>query len=364
MHDSNEPSGSGKTCWCLLVSASLLSLFGCQQEYSGDLNAPHPPFCGTPEATLARCPRPWLPYLDQVPLGGVLELKHPYDVSIQVGISRDLTRWTPEVWVDDPKLSFSSLGLVKVFVKTPDYTPNDSTQALCGEEISSHIYEVVNAFDPQASHSESEAISMDDPDIIAWGEEIIDVQFGEEVSAQFQDIEQALGPAEGNSLSVLSLGRGGQITFYFEEGIANGRGADFAIFENSFSDFFLELAVVEVSTDGQHFTALPHAYLGEDQVSAFGEHDPRQIFGLAGKYIAGYGTPFDLSTLAWSPDTQSGALDLHAVHYVRVIDIIGDGTQLDSFQHPIYDPYPTRESAGVDLDAISVFHSPTTSPCP
>ena len=50
----------------------------------------------------------------------------------------------------------------------------------------------------------------------------------------------------------------------------------------------------------------------------------------------------------------SGRVDLQNIAYVRIVDIVGDGTSLDSRGEPIYDPYPTAGSAGFDLDAIGV----------
>jgi hypothetical protein len=162
----------------------------------------------------------------------------------------------------------------------------------------------------------------------------------------------------------MSLGAGGQITYFFPTAIANGPGFDFALFENSFSDDFLELAQVAVSSDGVHFVTLPHAYLGTQSIMGFGSHDPTLIFGLAGKYRVGFGTPFDLETLAWHPSTQNGQLDLHAIRYLKVSDLEGDGRHFDSFNHPIYDPYPTQGSAGLDLEAIGILNSELTDPCP
>ena len=40
--------------------------------------------------------------------------------------------------------------------------------------------------------------------------------------------------------------------------------------------------------------------------------------------------------------------------YVRIIDIIGDGTFFDTSGDVIWDPYPTAQSAGFDLDAVGV----------
>ena len=50
----------------------------------------------------------------------------------------------------------------------------------------------------------------------------------------------------------------------------------------------------------------------------------------------------------------SGIVDLSAVTHVRLIDIVGDGTYMDSLGNPVYDPYPTSGSAGFDLDAVGV----------
>jgi hypothetical protein len=38
------------------------------------------------------------------------------------------------------------------------------------------------------------------------------------------------------------------------------------------------------------------------------------------------------------------------------VDIVGDGTALDSFGSPIFDPYPTVGSAGFDLDGVAVMN--------
>ena len=129
---------------------------------------------------------------------------------------------------------------------------------------------------------------------------------GDEVDEQYLASERGLGAATGEVTDVVSLGEGGTITLSFERPLADGPGPDFAVFENGFSDGFLELAFVEVSSDGEHFVRFPSAYLGLEPIGPFNEHDPELIDGLAGKYRRGYGTPFDLSVLAWSAPTQAG----------------------------------------------------------
>ena len=76
-----------------------------------------------------------------------------------------------------------------------------------------------------------------------------------------------------------------------------------------------------------------------------GSIDPTNIDGLAGKYRAGYGTPFDLSSVGLSRAT-----------HVRLIDVVGDSTAHDTTGDIIYDPHPTGGSAGFDLDAVGVIH--------
>src|SRR5437762_3542169 len=145
---------------------------------------------------------------------------------------------------------------------------------------------------------------------------------------------QALGPAEGNAFNIVSLGDGGQITLTFDAPIANGPGFDFAVFENAFNDTFLELAYVEVSSDGTNFSRFGNTSLTPSPVPFVGANvDATNLNNLAGKYRQGFGTPFDLSELGLSQITQ-----------VRIVDIPGDGSRLDSSNHPIYDPYPTSGS--------------------
>ena len=140
----------------------------------------------------------------------------------------------------------------------------------------------------------------------------------------------------------------------FDKPISNGDGWDFAVFENSFSDGFLELAYVEVSADGTNFFRFYNRSLTSQPVAAFGTIDPTDINGLAGKYRQGYGTPFDLTDVGLSSAT-----------HVRIVDIIGNGAYFDSESHVVYDPYPISGSAGFDLDAVGVIHqgaSPVEAP--
>jgi len=208
---------------------------------------------------------------------------------------------------------------------------------------------------PAAGQAGSTAVDMNDPAITSWATGYVDYIPGANLDAAWMTPEKALGAAQGTSSDIVSLGTGGRITMTFADPIANGAGYDFAVFENSFSDTFLELAKVEVSSDGVNFYGFDSYSLTASPVSAFGTLDPTNIDGLAGKYRQGWGTPFDL-------DIFSGTtgLDLGAISYVRLLDVVGDGSMLDSNGNPIYDPYQTTGSAGFDLDAIGVMNSAST----
>jgi hypothetical protein len=145
--------------------------------------------------------------------------------------------------------------------------------------------------------------------------------------------------------------------------IANGAGADFAVFENSFSDTFLELAWVEVSNDGTNFVRFTNHSLTANPVPFLGGSiDATNLDGLAGKYRAGFGTPFDLADVG-----------LTQVTHVRLVDVIGNGMAFDSDNHVIYDPFPTsgscrlrprrrrRDQSGPEPASVALFTLPMLS---
>ncbi len=200
-----------------------------------------------------------------------------------------------------------------------------------------------------------DAVPLDDPGISGWAVAVVSYEAGEDVDDEWTDIEKAVGPAAGSSTEILCLGSGGVVTLSFDPPISNQSGPDLAVFENSFQDTFLELAFVEVSTDGVVFERFDSESLTPDPVGPFGTMDPNLIRGLAGTLMQGFGTPFDLSALVNHPQVLSGAVSLHAIHFVRVVDVVGDGNTSDSFGNPIYDPYPTTGSAGFDLDGVAVL---------
>lgn len=193
-------------------------------------------------------------------------------------------------------------------------------------------------------------------DIAYTGEDQTYPTFGSESSAK--------GPAdvvsgdEGNPFPVVSLGDGGTATVTFASPIADIPGPDFAVFENSFNTIFLELAHVEVSSDGVNFFRFPSISLTQTttQIAGYGTLDGTNIYNLAGKARGGFGTPFDLAQLR----KHHPLLDINRVTHVRVVDVVGSlaaaHRSLDSLGNPINDPYPTdHEFGGFDLDAVGAF---------
>ena len=138
----------------------------------------------------------------------------------------------------------------------------------------------------------------------------------------------------------------------FESGIGDGAGYDFAVFENGITNTFLELAYVEVSSDGVNFLRLINDSLTDSPVGGFATVEPTNIGGFASKYRQGYGTAFDLAVLR----NTSPLLDVDNIKWIRIVDIVGDGSYLDTSGDVIYDPYPTVGSAGFDLDAVAVLN--------
>jgi hypothetical protein len=218
---------------------------------------------------------------------------------------------------------------------------------------------------PAAGQTGSTAVSKSSASIVQWASGYVNYQPGSNLDATWQTPIKALGAAQGTSTDIVGLGDGGSITLSFANDIVNGAGFDFAVFENSFSDTFLELAWVEVSSNGIDFFRFPGVSFTPSLVNGFGNIDPTNLNGLAGKYRQGFGTPFDLNVLA-----GKAGLDVNHVKYVRLVDIIGNGTQFDNYPtalggpHPIYDPYPTSGSAGFDLDAVGVMNMAAASTVP
>ena len=207
-----------------------------------------------------------------------------------------------------------------------------------------------------------EAIAANDTAIVAWATACTVVRGSQNLTNPEAPVvtygaeSDAVGAATTSTMDVVSLGDGGSATVTFAHPITNGEGPDFAVFENSFDDYFLELAFVEVSSDGERFVRFPATSLTQTARQIVSRVDATYINNLAGKYRVGYGTPFDLAELA-----DSTGLDINNITHVRIVDVIGSidpqYATYDAYGHMVNDPFPTVSySAGFDLDGVAVLH--------
>jgi hypothetical protein len=225
------------------------------------------------------------------------------------------------------------------------------------------------SFHPAPGDPNSNAIKKDSSCFVAWATggtvtrgflNISDTtsEISGSNKASFGNLSLALGPATGSVTDVLSLGDSGVATLSFDQFMIDGPGYDFAVFENGFTDNYIELAHIEISSDGIHFFRFPSTTEVplDIQMGNASFSDCRMVNNLAGKYKVGYGTPFDISDIA-----DDVNLDKFAVKYIRVIDAIGaisgNHTTTDQFGTIINDPFPTAfESGGFDLEAIGIIN--------
>ncbi len=223
-------------------------------------------------------------------------------------------------------------------------------------------------FAPQVPLPGNDAVATDDSRIKAWASscelqrgwlDLADKNLGQ---ATIGTADNAIGAYDDN---LVSLGDSGVATLQFAYSIKNAAGPDFAVFENAFANpendslAYLELAFVEVSSDGTHFVRFPSICNFQDtlQMDNFVYNYASQVHNLAGKYISGFGTPFDLEDLK-----DSIGIDISNITHVRIVDVIGsinpNFSTKDSEGKVINNAYPTPyASGGFDLNAVAVLNS-------
>jgi hypothetical protein len=219
-------------------------------------------------------------------------------------------------------------------------------------------------FAPAPGNTGTTAIKKDSSIIIGWANGIeltrglmnkLNPSAG---YATYGDKLDAIQPDEKTTNGIVSLGDSGVAVLTFDRPIKNEEGPDFVVFENGFVDNFIELAFVEVSSDGIHFFRFPAISEAPStvQIGAFDISDCRYFNNLAGKYRIGYGTPFDLEELSGNL-----GLDITSITHVKLVDVIGSvNPQIGSFDSNgsiINDLFPTEfPVGGFDLDAVGVIH--------
>ncbi len=231
------------------------------------------------------------------------------------------------------------------------------------------------AYFASAQHNlDNAAIKADDARISQWAATCVVTRGWLDIADKTQGYasagadQNATGPLSETTTNIVSLGDSGVAVLTFAKPIRNADGPDFAVFENGFLDptdssrAFLEVAFVEVSSDGVNYVRFPAYYNGQDtvQVNNFTYVKGQDYVNLAGRYIHGYGTPFDLEELI-----DSSAIDINNITHVRIVDVIGSldpatGSK-DAAGRMINDPYATAfASGGFDLTGVAVLNAAST----
>lgn len=223
-------------------------------------------------------------------------------------------------------------------------------------------------FDGIVGTNGCQAIHFSDTAIRAWATTCVVTRGPQDIAeptvfASFGDEANAIGAIDTfNSMDVVCLGDYGSAILTFDTPIQNGDGYDFAVFENAFNDSFLELAFVEVSSDGVNYFRFPAISNTptDTQVDGFGSLAADKLNNLAGKYRGGWGTPFDLADLP-----EDTLLDINNITHVKIVDVVGSinprYATRDSRGHIINDPYPNTvqgggSKAGFDLAGVCVLN--------
>lgn len=175
-----------------------------------------------------------------------------------------------------------------------------------------------------------------------------------------------LGRPDGR---VSSLGIGGWVVLGFDVVITDGPGVDLivsedAVFSGPLAHSTAETMFVEVSTDGVTFVRIPNAYYGPPvDPGAGGVISVAAYQGLAGATPANLaaldpqdvveagGDAFDLADASRDPAVRSGAVNLGAIRFVRLVDV-RSGVDQDSRGGLVRDP----GAGSADPDGVSVIH--------
>ncbi len=183
--------------------------------------------------------------------------------------------------------------------------------------------------------------------------------------AWFGTPENATGQANGQ---LVSFGDAGYAIARFAYPVSNGPGADFAVFSNAMfspsnqtAKAFVELAFVEVSSDGINYERFPAISNMQyhTQISSFQTVEWNLYENFAGIYPVFYGVPFDLD------DIPGETVDKNNITHIKIIDAIGcinpDYASYDSQGNIVNFAWPTPfHTGGFDLDAVAVINSGNT----
>ena len=207
-------------------------------------------------------------------------------------------------------------------------------------------FSAVAQFDGDGGTPNSKAIAKDDVSITSWAKGI---ELSRDTVVTYGKVYDAIGKPSDDNLRVVSLGNKGTALVTFDRPIVNDFGNDFVVFENAFDSTFMELAFVEVSSDGKNFFRFPsESSATEEKATQTTSH----YKNLAGKYSYKYGVGFDLDDIE-----DNELLDKNNIRFVRLVDVEG-GVDKDSKGNVIYeyDEKVYLGSSGFDLAGIGIIN--------
>ena len=258
---------------------------------------------------------------------------------------------------------FVKIGGVACGIMSDDWTTISWSAEINPATAPAEVDPSDETFDGIVGSEGCQGIYCQDPAILGWATTCT-IERGRQnittpgVFATYGTENDGIGAATEATGDVVSLGDYGIAVLTFDIPIQNGDGYDFAVFENALNNTFLEMAFVEVSSDGVNYFRFPCVSNSptDVQVDNGGSVDATLINNLAGKYKAGWGTPFDLEELAGTE-----GLDVNNITHIRLVDVVGcvdpRYATRDSHGHIINDPYPTPfHSSGFDLDGVAVMN--------
>jgi len=201
-------------------------------------------------------------------------------------------------------------------------------------------------FDGDGGTVGSKAISKNDASIVAWSNGL---ELNRKSNVTYGMYYDAVGVPDSTNLVCVSLGNGGSVVATFDRPIINGEGYDFVVFENAFDSTFMELAFVEVSSDGINYFRFPSISTATEEKAT---QTTSHYYNLAGRYSFKYGVGFDLAELE-----DNSLLDKNNIRFVRLVDVIG-GTDTDSQGNIIYEYNENvyLYASGFDLSGIGVIN--------
>jgi hypothetical protein len=308
-----------------------------------------------------QCLTPDVPVISPISADEVLPVAGNQGEPVEVAVVDGTVPVTPQlvadaVWTEtDEVVLAGQSGPTRLLARSASPTCNPSEPT----EVFTAVYDVQPTYPGRSGTAGNPAVAAASPSIRGWATGYSEYVAGTNVNAGFQTPQNAAGSP---STGLVVLGDNGTITLTFGQTITNGAGADLAVFENGFGlsgqeTDFLELGYVEVSSNGQDFVRFDSASRQATPVGGFQGQPAKLLGGLAGRDLANWGTPFDLEVLKMKAEVRNGTVDLDAITHVRIVDIVGDGSALDSFGRPIYEAFPTTGSAGFDLTAVAVLNA-------